>query len=151
MNRAFKIVLLSALAVVVAIFALGWWAFQSCNEIEVHAARVDWLPATASDISSCWIKTNAFDVAHVYEFHIGKGDFESLARERKWPVKPIVAPQEIIRYLDFLPAGHPAAKEPGRVTSRAGLYYRYSQNNGGGTTVVYDEASSTAYVDWSAR
>jgi hypothetical protein len=151
MNTRVKIVLLAAVALV-AIYGFGSWVFRIRNEIEVHSSRVDWLPATASDISSCRITAAfVFEGVHVYEFRMARADFELLSRERDWPMEPIHKPVTIDRYVDHLPDGHPEAKGTDHATSSSGLYYAHYRGNGGGIAVLYDDATSMAYVSISSR
>jgi len=147
--KAAKIILLSAAALIVVLVAFFWWGVQQRYETQLHVPRVDWLPATASDISSSRI--TGWGNTHAYEFHIARADFEVLARERSWAVKPIDKETSIMRYVQCLPEGHPDLKNPPRASSSAGLYYEDRKRGGAGLTVLYDDPSDTAYVFTSSH
>ena len=123
-------------------------------ETGFHLASVDWLPPTASDIS--FYRNSNIGNVLACEFHISKADFEALARERGWLVKPLydlpsVDEESAYRYTEYLPDGHPQRREPFKATISEGLFFEDRHKNGGGITVLYDEAHSMAYVDSSNR
>jgi hypothetical protein len=145
-----KVILGSCVGIPVAAVAFfGWVGFGDHSETGVHRPSVDWLPQTASDIS--FYRNSNIGNILAYEFHISKPDFEALARERGWPVKPPEQGASVIRYTQCLPSGHPYRNEPFAAETSDGLFFEDRRPNGGGITVLFDNASSTAYVFTSNR
>ena len=150
MTTKIKVVLFTCLGIPAAAVGLvGWAMFGDHIEIGIHRPSVDWLPHTASDISF-YRNTNMANFL-AYEFHISKPDFETLAHERSWPVKPPEGRVSVARYTQCLPDGHPQLIEPLEAETYDGLFFELRHQNGGGITVLYDETSSMAYVFKSNR
>jgi hypothetical protein len=145
-----KIVLSACLTIAVTGVAFFLWAaFGDHSEMGVHRSRVDWLPATASDISF-YRNTNISGV-RVYEFRISRQDFEALAKEEGWAVKPFQEKKVVVRYTQCLPANHPDQKPPFYAESSTGLFFEERHANGGGISVLYDTGIGMAFVDRSNR
>jgi hypothetical protein len=88
-------------------------AFQTGElETEKHLVSVDWLPASATDIS--YTRRNGFGAELSYNCLIPERDFLILAEEEGWPIK-----EEESYY-----------------------YYEKRYQNNGGVTVYYDKAAS---------
>lgn len=150
MRTATKVVLVACICIFAAAVAFfSWGAFGDHSETGFRRPHVDWLPPAASDISF-YRSSNIANVL-AYEFHIARPDFEALAREQGWPVKPPGRQVFVIRYTQCLPPGHPQRTEPFHAASSAGLFYENRRANGGAITVLYDDATSTAYVFQSNR
>lgn len=149
MKTIAKVIIASCVGIPAAAVRFFFWAaFGDHIETGFHRPSVDWLPRTASDIS--FYRNNNIANVLAYEFHIFKPDFEILARERGWPVKPPEQRASVIRYTQCLPKGHPQRTGPFRIYSD-GLYFDDLRPNGGGITVLFDDANSMAYVFQSNR
>jgi hypothetical protein len=145
-----KVILSSCVGIPVASVALfSWAAFGDQSETGFHRSSVDWLPETASDISF-YRNSNIANIL-AYEFHISKPDFEALAGERGWRVKPLEQRASVIRYTQCLPSGHHQRTEPFAAAASEGLFFEDRRSNGGGISVLFDGANSMAYVFKSNR
>jgi hypothetical protein len=134
----------------VAVFTLFCWAaFRDHIETGFHQHRVDWLPPTATDIS--FYRNSNLANTLAYEFHISRSDFEALARDRYWPVKPLEQRVSVIRYIQCLPSEHSQSNEPLWAETSVGLFFENRRGNGGGITVLFDDTDSMAYVFQSNR
>jgi hypothetical protein len=131
---------------------LGFWAFglaYSRPESGVALASVGWLDSRASDIS--YYRANDFSGNFVYEFRMSRMDFAALARERGWPLAPLVEHRTILRYTFFLPETDSRRQKPFFIELDGGMFYESRRPNGGGITVLYDTNASRAYVFQSSR
>jgi len=131
---------------------MGWAAWTMLgdhSETGFHCAQVDWLPSSASDVS--FYRNQTLSFTEIYEFRIPKADFEALARKQNWPLRPAKPEDSVMRFTMCLPSGHPEYRQPFYAMSSKGLFYEYRQSNNGGTAVLFDEATSMAYVDISDR
>ena len=145
-----KVILSSCVGIPAAAVAFfGWAAFGDHSETGIHRPSVDWLPQTASDIS--FYRNSNIESILAYEFHISKSDFKALARERGWPVKAPEQRASVIRYTQCLPFGAPHRNEPFAAATSDGLFFEERRPNGGGITVLFDDANSMAYVFKSNR
>jgi hypothetical protein len=142
---------------------MGW--SNAHPVIGENMAKVDWLPAVASNVS--FYKTYLFTA---YEFDISEADFVALGRERDWklaeindkslrvktyrmgdklrdrfpiPKSDISTDKQIYEYLKARQVIEPI------VTN--GLAYEVRQANCGGITAVYDRTKQRAYVQANPR
>lgn len=120
-----------------------------------NVSSVNWLPDTASNVS--FYKSYSFTA---YEFDIPESDFVNWSR---WDLLPIDKPVSIPRYCfidvpDSAPNGMAQdwqalesayARRFAKITK--GLYYKYSQDNGGGVWVAYDRDARRAYYHSAPR
>ena len=140
--------------VVLILVAAGiafWEVFGDHSETGFHCPSVAWLPQTASDISFCRNRGLFSDIL-IYEFHISKPDFEALARDRNWRVKPTEQQASVIRYTVSLPRGHRLRVPPFEAQASDGLFFSDMRTKGRvtkGVTVLFDDAHSMAYVSKS--
>ncbi len=134
--------------VVIALVVLGGAAmfYRGLTHLEFgeNVAAVEWLPATATNVS--FHKTLVHDV---YEFDISEPEFVKWSR---WQLGPIKTPVEIGRYNAYERPGKPkpsalaSTKPPYRVTIASGLFFD-DRSQRGGTKVVYDRAEQRAYCE----
>lgn len=152
-----------SLLICTALFALGVWfvrsAYLGFTQVETAEAvkSVDWLPATASNVSYFCSYMNT-----AYEFDIDEAGFRQWA---SWEVAEISEPVRLARYLAFssprpVEPANPTkeeweafAVENGRrgITIVDGLYYGETLDNGGGVWVAYDRRSGRAYFQSAPR
>jgi hypothetical protein len=134
-------------------------AYRDLTEIETgeNAAKVEWLPSSASNVS--YYKSYSFTA---YEFDINEAEFVNWSG---WNLSPITSPIRIARYCFFAPiAPKPDAnssdddwnKYATASASRSaniadGIYYKHVQTNGGGVSVAYDRQRHRAYFQSSPR
>lgn len=130
-----------------------------------NVAKVDWLPASASNVS--FYKTYSFTA---YEFDIPESGFVSLAKERNWTVSEIQGEaQRVMTYRMGgkirdrfpLPKSDLSTEEQLEEYQQAlqiieprvqhGLMHEVRHANGGGITVVYDRTGQRAYVQSNPR
>ena len=146
-----------------AVIAFAFWfvrsAYLGFTEIETAESveSVDWLPASATNISYYRSYMNT-----AYEFDIDESGFRKWSR---WDVAEITEPVGLSRYLAF---STPAPQEPANpteekqiaftnayynrgVTITDGLYYGNTQTNGGGVWVGYDRGKGRAYYQSAPR
>lgn len=102
------------------------------------------LPPTASDIT-IFMNRNITGTV-IADFKITENDFVAYAKEKSWSLQPITAPKKI---------RHAQAYHEGRFAEHKeitdGLYYERREADGGGTTLMYDRATSRAYIYETAR
>lgn len=150
MKAVTKIILVGCAVTAAGFVAFfGWTAFGDRSETGFHCPSVPWLPQSASDIS--FYRNSNIGNVQAYEFQISRPDFEALARERGWNVKPMKQEVSIIRYTQCLPSAHIQRTEPFHAMSSSGLFYEDRRPNGGGISVLYDDVKSMAYVFSSNR
>jgi len=128
---------LKGLLIVVAAFACVFGYLRCyCNhlthvETGENVQSVDWLPASATNIS--FYKSHS---RTAYEFDIPESDFIDWAW---WNLKPITKPVRVVRYYYFSSPDAPDA------TVTEGLHYVIERANGGGVWVAYDRKIGRAY------
>lgn len=163
MNSAMKRRTKGILATVVIVFGVGWFlwsAYRGFTDVEYgeRFAKVDWLPAEATNVS--FYRSYSFTA---YEFDIPEKAFLDWAS--RWDIHPIKQPFEILRYafnLDKTPYPGLDQREDGgrfddyaRATSewRARRYATITDgycckqvaSNGGLLCVAYDKTQGRAY------
>ena len=115
-------------------------------------ASVDWLPATASNVSYYKSYLNT-----AYEFDISEANF---VRWSRWKLQPITTPVEFLRCTYFLrdpsdsglsPTVSEAIDLSHIVQISNGLFYEERQPNGGGVEVAFDRDTGRAYFHSSPR
>ena len=137
---------LSCLAVGCVVFLyFCWGAFNGGIETGFHLPALAGLPAGASDIS--YYRNHYITHVFVYEFQISRADFVVLAQKRGWELRAPDAGVGFARYTNFLPEGNPERKPPFYViAATAGLYFEQVQAGTYRIHVLWDEASSRAYI-----
>ena len=135
------VVLLSPFLAVVGWIASAAWS-NDHPERGVAEPGVDWLPAGASDVS--YFKTYSFSA---YEFHISEDGFRAWATEVE--LCEISAPVSIERYNRWDPQ---VSSSEQMATITQGLWGETPRRgNGGGTRMVFDRETGTAYFQHSPR
>ena len=124
---------------------------------EENVPSVDWLPASASNVS--YYKSYAFTA---YEFDIVEQDFKACTN---FDLLPITEPVKVYRYSNAMGRGtklkpnassaeyleHLETNEGRAAIVRRGLYHSHRRNNGVGVTVVYDREKGRAYFQSNPR
>lgn len=140
-------------ALVLIALAVGYYFIRSTlvGHIEsgFNLARVDWLPASASDIS--FVRRSGFGHLFVYEFHISDPDFQTLARDRNWQLSNTPQNCNVVRFTHFLPENDPRRREPFYITAETGYCYDNRTPGGAGIRALYDSSTSTAYIQKTSR
>ena len=87
MRRPAKIILVAGIAVAIASAAYVHFAFGGEDEIQrgLHLARVDWLPADASDVT--YAKREGFGWFICYECRISKAGLDRIAAKKEWKLE----------------------------------------------------------------
>lgn len=158
MKYSIKTLLLTTAAIAVAVWFMRS-AYIGFTRIEngENVATVDWLPDAAANIS--YYRSYAHTA---YEFDITEAAFRSWSR---WAVEELDEPVRIERYSRFSKRlldpppnatdeelqAHAMAYSEQSAIIEDGLYYAYTQNNGGGVWVAYDRKYGRAYFRSSAR
>lgn len=152
-----RILACTALAAVAIWFVHGVHLGLTQVETGESLPSVNWLPDSASNVSFYRSYMNT-----AYEFDIDEESFRQWAR---WDIAEIEEPVGLSRYLRF---STPRPQEPPNptqqqleklaqeysrrgVTIRNGLYYGYTQDNGGGVWVAYDRSAGRAYFQSAPR
>jgi hypothetical protein len=149
--------LLVVVTVIAVLLAMLRSIYIGLTRVETgeNVARVDWLPATATNVS--YYKSYPFKS---YEFDISEEEFREWAW---WDVQPITEPIRVARYNFFSvpPPGvgpfseelveqHEAYAARFAVVSD-GLGYVHRQSNGGGVWVAYDRKRGRAFFHSAPR
>ena len=114
-----------------------------------HVSHVDWLPASASDIT--YARRKGFGWFLIYECNLPESDFRSLAQKEGWSIQEgtnvsVSGSRNVLKLPDLTNSfGTPAYS-----IDRALLFER-RQINGGGTTVVYDLERGRLFFSQSHR
>jgi hypothetical protein len=135
----------------VLLLILGCWiAFAATRppDIGEHAARVDWLPEYATDVS--WHRSYFFTA---YEFSVSEEQFFKWLDERGVERKSLTAvtaasSRRLPRYNRRIPVAVSTIQD---VTITDGWFWEYRQSNGGGRTFAYDRATQRAYYHTTPR
>lgn len=107
----------------------------------IGTAKVDWLPASAKDISQK--KRNGFGAMEFVECTIPESDFLALAETKQWPIKEEMDTISFSRIPELFKADAVSIRRAFKAESRA--------SNGRGYSVVYDRDLQRMYYDWSSR
>lgn len=99
--------------------------------IRLHDAQVDWLPASASDVSI--YRTEGFGWIRATECALPAADLETLAARRGWNMQPAKARDARCFAFAHELLGLPPPGEIGEALS-----HEERANNGGGIIAVYD-------------
>jgi len=144
MKRAAKIILILVAILAVAFIAFVLFAFRSTPiESGKHLARVDWLPAEASDVT--YAKREGFGWFTCYECNLPRVVFDRLAQKEEWKLEPKNDVSSGLRLVLKL-------SPPTEIDSVArALFYEKRQPNGGGVTVIYDLDAARLFVYESHR
>lgn len=125
---------------------------------EENVPSVDWLPASASNVS--YYKSYSFTA---YEFDIAEQDFKAWAWVK---LEPITQPVTVFRYSsrNEYQASYPPNATQAQIDAIetanenlrgkkvfTGLYYESRTNSGRGVTFVYDRAAGRGYFQSNPR
>ncbi|HEY4246753.1 MAG TPA: hypothetical protein VGM64_07850 [Lacunisphaera sp.] len=111
-----------------------------------HLAHVDWLPASASDVSFYWNGDSLFPM-DCYECTIPYEDMLKFARESGWTLVE-KSPVRLSQWRHLL---HLPSVGGNGDTYESALLYSTDQQNGGGIQVVFHKPSSRLFVCYSAN
>jgi len=127
-------------------FSLILW--QGKPTLQKHLKSVEWLPASASDVS-CF-ERKGFGWIKIYECSIEEADVKALAKQNGWT---FVETNDV-----FVPFREALGEEPLREVdgekldlARRALWFDRTQPNGGGTTAIYDRDLQRLLVKSSHR
>jgi hypothetical protein len=148
MHTLIKFTLLAVAALFIGVMALLFLTVSSSSQIESmsHVSQVDWLPASASEIT--YARRKGFGWFLIYECKLPESDFRSLAQKEGWPIQEgtNVPVRTVLERPDIT---NLFGESPYSI-DRALLFER-RQRNGGGTTVVYDLKTGRLFVSQSHR
>jgi hypothetical protein len=144
MKRAAKIILTLGGVLAAAFFAFVLFAFRSTPiESAKHLARVDWLPAEASDVT--YAKREGLGWFTCYECSLPRVALDRLAQKEEWKLEPKNDVSSGLRLVLKL-------SPPTEIDSVArALFFEKRQPNGGGVTVIYDLDAARLFVHESHR
>jgi len=136
--------ILFAVVAMAALVAFVLFAFRSTPiESAKHLARVDWLPADASDVT--YAKRKGFGWFTCYECSLPRVALDRLAQKEEWKLEPKNDVSSGLRLVLKL-------SPPTEIDSVArALFYEKRQPNGGGVTVIYDLDAARLFVHESHR
>jgi len=149
MKRIAKVVAVVGLSTMLVVAALVLFLFSFHPEDRaMHIARVDWLPAEASDVT--YVKRGGFGSVTCFECDLPKDAFDRMAGRNGWKPEPKKNVSIGLRSVLGLPALK--ATEYGQMDLVANaLFYENRRANNGGITVVYDLDSNRLFVHESQR
>jgi hypothetical protein len=135
MKSSFKFVLSVIGCGLLASAAFTALLFSSTTETILHTAKIDWLPASAKDVSHEII--TGMGGAEMIECTLPEVDFIDLAKKKDWKMEPkqkFAANLRIqslprLRNIEFLGEADIVLR---------GYKYESRKSNGGGITVCYD-------------
>ena len=151
MHTLIKFTLLAVGALFIGVMASLFLTVSSSSRIESmsHVPQVDWLPASASDIT--YARRKGFGWFLTYECKLPEPDFRSLAQKEGWSIQEGTnVPVGRLRTFLKLPDLTNAFGDPASSIDRALLFER-QKPNGGGTTVVYDLERGRLFFSQSHR
>ena len=123
-----------------------WAMFTDQSEVAEHVEAVDWLPATASNISY-YVNKNISGIV-ACEFTMAESDFLDLATKHEWQMDKIESSTSMTRYTWFVEGSKPSDHY---ATIEQGYYYSKRRPSGAGITVAYDLERQVVYVMRSSR
>jgi len=146
MKLALRIVLVILFIAFLGAGYILWTMFSDRSEVVEHVDTVDWLPASASNISY-YMNKNITGML-TCEFAIAESDFLDFAMQNEWPVSKMESPINVTRYTKFIEksktSDHYAVVEQG-------YYYSKQWPNGAHISVAYDLVRQIAYLNRSSR
>ena len=153
MHTLIKFTLLAVGALFIGVMGSLFLTVSSSSQIESmsHVSHVDWLPASASDIT--YARRKGFAWFLTYECKLPESDFRSLAQKEGWPIQEatnvsVGGLRAILKLPDLTNSN--SFGIPAHSIDRALLFER-RQPNGGGTTVVYDLERGRLFFHQSHR
>ena len=150
MHTLIKFTLLAVGALFIGLMGSLFLSVSSPSQIESmsHVSHVDWLPASASDIT--YARRKGFGWFLTYECKMPEADFRSWAQKEGWAIQESTnVSVSGLRAILKLPNLTNSFGEPAPI-ERALLFERRKQN-GGGTMVVYDLERGRLFFSQSHR
>jgi hypothetical protein len=151
MHTLIKFTLVAVGMLFIGVMASLLLTVSSSSQIESmsHVSHVDWLPASASDIT--YARRKGFGWFFIYECTVPESDFRSLAQKEGWEIQEGTnVPVGRVRTILMLPDLTNVFGDPASSIDRALLFER-RKPNGGGTTVVYDLERGRLFFSQSYR
>ena len=136
MKKAFKFIAYTIGCIAIVFIGLIVCAFWTSDyESTLHTAKIDWLPASSSDVSHKF--RTGMGATELIECAMPEKDFLALAKDKKWLIEPKSDFSAHMRIEGLPPLRTLDGFGPVDIVVR-GYKYELRHGNGGGITVCYD-------------